>query len=301
MSISVIIPTYNGSSKIVNLLGALAQQDLGAAEIIVVVDGSTDNTPAKIHNAGFKFQNLRILEQANMGRATARNNGAKAATNELLVFFDDDMIPEPGCVQRHVAQQANHPGSIVVGIARMHTQHDPKNDFFKYRFHIEENWQAPFKDKITRVSFTQFAFTTANMSVSKTVINALGAFDNRLNDSEDFDFCLKALQQNIPIYYDYGIWSWHCDYVNIGTYIKRQREYLQSKQDLAKIKPEYLQLHPASFSRANISPFKRFLSRFFRINGLWNAILRSRLFLKLFPQKMRFKLYEVIIFSSSIR
>jgi glycosyltransferase involved in cell wall biosynthesis len=83
-SISVVVPTYNGAHKVQNALRALSQQSLLPNEIIVVIDGSTDQTGEKIHWEFIKsgqFQALAqvlcIIEQPNGGRAASRNRGAK--------------------------------------------------------------------------------------------------------------------------------------------------------------------------------------------------------------------------------
>src|SRR6187397_1060160 len=98
MSTSVIIPTYNGAHKVVNVLRALEQQTHLPDEVVVVIDGSTDNTAELLRTNTFKLPSLRIIEQPNGGRAQVRNRGAKEASQDLLIFFDDDMRPVPQSV-----------------------------------------------------------------------------------------------------------------------------------------------------------------------------------------------------------
>jgi GT2 family glycosyltransferase len=88
-SISIIIPTFNGALRIGNCLNALLKQAGRDVEILVVDDGSTDNTPEVIGS----YAGVRLITQRNAGPAAARNRGALAARGTLLLFTDDDCVP----------------------------------------------------------------------------------------------------------------------------------------------------------------------------------------------------------------
>src|SRR3990167_2002980 len=85
MKISVIIPTYNESNAIGECIASLAKQTYHDFEIIVVDDGSTDETPEKISSR------VTTLHQSHLGAGAARNLGAKEARGDILVFVDADM------------------------------------------------------------------------------------------------------------------------------------------------------------------------------------------------------------------
>ncbi len=89
---SIIIPTFNGASRINNCLDALLKQTAERdAEILVVNDGSTDNTADVVtRHAG-----IRLVSQANAGPAAARNRGASEARGTIILFTDDDCVPMP--------------------------------------------------------------------------------------------------------------------------------------------------------------------------------------------------------------
>ena len=92
MSVSIIIPTFNGASRIGNCLDALLKQTVGReAEILVVNDGSTDNTAEVV--AG--YSGVRLITQSNAGPAAARNRGALEARGTIILFTDDDCVPMP--------------------------------------------------------------------------------------------------------------------------------------------------------------------------------------------------------------
>jgi GT2 family glycosyltransferase len=92
-SISIIIPSFNGASRIRACIDALLAQTANRrVEILVVNDGSTDNTADVVHG----YPAVRLIDQANAGPAAARNRGAAEAQGRILFFTDDDCVPTPG-------------------------------------------------------------------------------------------------------------------------------------------------------------------------------------------------------------
>ena len=88
--ISIIIPTFNGGARIQNCLDSLLKQTVGRnAEILIVDDGSTDNTIEVVN----QFPGVRVITQANAGPAAARNRGAAEARGAIILFTDDDCVP----------------------------------------------------------------------------------------------------------------------------------------------------------------------------------------------------------------
>src|SRR5215831_9736007 len=90
MSVSIIIPTFNGAARIGKCLGALTPQaGRIKAEILVVDDGSSDGTAGVVS----RHPGVRFVSQANAGPAAARNRGALEATGTIILFTDDDCVP----------------------------------------------------------------------------------------------------------------------------------------------------------------------------------------------------------------
>jgi cellulose synthase/poly-beta-1,6-N-acetylglucosamine synthase-like glycosyltransferase len=91
--VSIIIPTFNGARRIESCLDALLEQVSGRdVEIIVVNDGSTDNTSEVVGC----YSSVRLISQANAGPAAARNRGVHEARGEIILFTDDDCVPMHG-------------------------------------------------------------------------------------------------------------------------------------------------------------------------------------------------------------
>jgi glycosyltransferase involved in cell wall biosynthesis len=84
--VSAIIPVYNGAKFIAEAINSICMQNYDPMEIIVVDDGSTDDTPGIVQS----FKNIRYIYQPNQGCAAARNNGIRNSTGKLIAFLDAD-------------------------------------------------------------------------------------------------------------------------------------------------------------------------------------------------------------------
>jgi cellulose synthase/poly-beta-1,6-N-acetylglucosamine synthase-like glycosyltransferase len=94
--VSIIIPTFDGASRIGACLDALKKQTAGRdIEILVVNDGSTDSTVDVVT----LYSEIRLISQANAGPAAARNRGASEARGALILFTDDDCVPMAGWLE----------------------------------------------------------------------------------------------------------------------------------------------------------------------------------------------------------
>ncbi len=102
MHISVIIPAYQAAAVLPQCLAALQQQtiDRSQYEIIVVDDGSTDNTLDAAEQALRDFPAAQVIRVEHRGPANARNVGARAAQGDVLLFTDADCAPQPDWIEQ---------------------------------------------------------------------------------------------------------------------------------------------------------------------------------------------------------
>ena len=100
--VSVIIPTYNRAGILKKCLSAIALQHFpfGSFEIIVVDDGSSDNTEEVVRQVSSRFE-IRYFHQNNSGPAAARNRGVQHARSELILIMNDDAIAANNLVAGH--------------------------------------------------------------------------------------------------------------------------------------------------------------------------------------------------------
>jgi glycosyltransferase involved in cell wall biosynthesis len=105
--ISVIIPTYNGGAFIVDSLESVRRQTLPPAEIIVVDDGSTDDTRERV--AALEDSSIRYVHQSNAGVSVARNAGLDLATGDYVAFLDADDRWRPEMLEQQAALLGHDP------------------------------------------------------------------------------------------------------------------------------------------------------------------------------------------------
>ncbi|MEV4640649.1 bifunctional polysaccharide deacetylase/glycosyltransferase family 2 protein [Actinoplanes sp. NPDC049548] len=99
-TVSVIVPAYNEAANIAGTVRSLAASDYRPLEIIVVDDGSDDDTAGIVDRLG--LPGVRVLRQANAGKPAALNTGIAAATGQLLVLVDGDTVFAPDAIGRLV-------------------------------------------------------------------------------------------------------------------------------------------------------------------------------------------------------
>jgi GT2 family glycosyltransferase len=105
--VSVIVTTFNRRPVLLRTLDALAAQTWTDFEVIVVDDGSRDDTWTELQKwreAHPRALELKIFTQQNTGQGIARNNGLEHADGELVLFIGDDIIPDPDFVEQHVSR-----------------------------------------------------------------------------------------------------------------------------------------------------------------------------------------------------
>lgn len=292
MKVSVIIPTYNGAHKIADALHSLEKQTVIPDEVLVVIDGSTDGTANFLKNEKFNLKSFTIREQGNGGRANVRNRGALEAAGDLLIFLDDDMIASPDLVSRHIKHHEKHDQSILTGGLRDPIASQP-NDFSGFRSHLNTKWSAPFILRANEPMVAQNYYLTAgNCSLTKDVFNRLNGFDERLNDAEDYDLATRAVQLNIPIYYNDNAWAYHNEFLTCRQYIRRLRQYSKAHEHLSLIKPElYGNKHQYQFVPP--SKIKGIIFGLF-CNNFWINSVDKRIWVWA-PKNIRYKLYDLII------
>jgi cellulose synthase/poly-beta-1,6-N-acetylglucosamine synthase-like glycosyltransferase len=140
--VSIVIPTFNGARRIGRTLEAIQRQTFkGRVEVIVVDDGSRDETAAVVS----AFQGTKLLSQPNRGPAAARNNGARAASGEILLFTDDDCVPQPDWIDRMLGPFKN-PMVVAAKGAYLTRQKELVARFV----------QAEYEDKFARMAKHEF-------------------------------------------------------------------------------------------------------------------------------------------------
>ena len=112
LSVSVVIPTYNSSAHIGEAINSVSQQTHKNIEIIVIDDGSTDNTKNVLGRL-IQSEKIRYQYQKNRGQAAARNVGVALAQGKYITFLDADDVWAPTKIEKQLHLLTENPLSIV--------------------------------------------------------------------------------------------------------------------------------------------------------------------------------------------
>lgn len=181
---SIIIPAYNAAGTISACVRALKTQTIPSDryEIIVVDDGSTDNTAQRAEMAG-----ARVIRQENAGAAAARNVGAQVARGNLLLFTDADCIPAPDWVARMVAPFADPSVAGAKGVYKT------EQSGFTPRF-VQQEYQDKY-DGMAQLQQIDFV-DTYSAAYRRDIFLAMDGFDTTFPgasvEDQEFSFRLAA-------------------------------------------------------------------------------------------------------------
>ncbi len=180
--ISVVIPAYNAEQCIGKAIESIANQTRAVDEIIVVNDGSTDNTVEVITQIikGLSVD-IRIINQENSGPSKARNRGIKESKGDWVAFLDADDIWEKEKIQKQMEQLESHAEYAVVGSLLEFSTINSNRAFEKIKFS-----DLLIKNKV---------FTSTVIARKNALIEA-GGFREDMKYSEDYNLWLKLTKKH---------------------------------------------------------------------------------------------------------
>jgi glycosyltransferase involved in cell wall biosynthesis len=188
--VSIIVPTYNSVKTLEMCLKSLSEQSYPKhkVELIVVNDGSNDNTSEVILRLQKDFEFIVLNHESNKGLATARNTGIKKASGNILVFLDPDMKVDDHYIEKHVNFHQNENVFGVVGCI-VYADVIKYDKYQKYLY--ETNRGAKKYSPKSSVPFHVFIF--GNTSIKKEVIENVGLFDETIKvyGGEDTEFAYR--------------------------------------------------------------------------------------------------------------
>lgn len=114
MALSVVIPTYQRGAQVARVVRPLLA-DPAVLEVVVVVDGSTDDTLQRLEELAAGDPRLRPVWVPNAGAGAARQRGVELARADVVLLLDDDVLAAPGLASGHLAEHERVPGRVVLG------------------------------------------------------------------------------------------------------------------------------------------------------------------------------------------
>ncbi|OGW18687.1 MAG: hypothetical protein A3G93_15930 [Nitrospinae bacterium RIFCSPLOWO2_12_FULL_45_22] len=211
MNISIVIPAFNSQKTIAQAIEACLQQiyDQGEIEVIIVDDGSTDDTQKIVRSypVGYIFQE-------NSGPAKARNTGWEAAQGDIICFTDSDCIPHNDWVQKLVRNFNAKDVGAVGG---------------SYSIANEENLLAACIHQEILLRHEQMpkrakALGSYNLSVPKRLLEKIGGFNEEYTQAsgEDNDLCYRLIKAGYSLYFEKEALVFHYHPSNFLRYLRHQ-------------------------------------------------------------------------------
>jgi len=285
--LSVVISTYNRGRILSSSLEALVTQTYSSKlfEVIVIVDGSTDDTMDRLKKFFPPFE-FKFFYQENRGASASRNRGAKEARGEIILFLDDDIIADKELLSEHAKYKREEP-MILLGKIGVHPS-SPEN-FLKVGV---EKWSEEQFSKLEQEGY-KFSFKDiyfANASINKNLFLRTGGFDEAFNSygEEDREFALRLLKSGVlPLYspkaigyqyYDKDFKRYCNDFFSIGKAdLKFYLKHKELKQDLRFFKYSQGSKKLKLFKKA-FTNFPNLLKlSFYFLKNLMQMSLRMRL------------------------
>lgn len=199
MRFSVVVPTYNRAALLAKCLAALADQSYRSYEVIVVDDGSDDETPSVVK----RIPVARYLRQDNKGPAAARNLGIANARGELIAFTDDDCVVPSDWLEQLEGGYIRHPEAAGVGgYLEPPEELLTSNIFAQYERYVTHNVYGAGPHEVVG-GFECPAGGTNNMSYRRRVLEEVGGFDESFPFAagEDADLKWRICRQGHRLVY----------------------------------------------------------------------------------------------------
>jgi GT2 family glycosyltransferase len=211
--VSVVICSYNGAATLEQCLHSMQALEYPNYEIIVVDDGSADNTKEVLSH----FPTVRAIHQDNRGLSVARNVGLKAATGSIIAYTDSDCFADPGWLA-HLVYQFERSGAAAVGGPNL----TPADGWLAacvaaapgQPMHVLES------DQIAE------HIPGCNMAFRREALEAVNGFDPAYRKAgDDVDVCWRLQQAGFWITFAPGAFVWHHRRQNPRAYFRQQAGY----------------------------------------------------------------------------
>ncbi len=180
--VSVIIPVYNGERYLAEAIDSVFAQDYHPFEIIVVDDGSVDDTAdiAKLYK-----DDVRYIYQSNQGHAAAKNTGISVAEGEFIAFLDADDLWAPHKLRAQIGFLIENP-EIGYVISRMRVFLEPGA---RWPYQLDEEYFAS----------DPAGYLPSTLVVKKHVLGEIGTFDTGYRHANDSDWFFRAKDAGVPM------------------------------------------------------------------------------------------------------
>jgi len=196
--VSVCMPAYNAGEYIAQAIESVINQSYANWELIIVDDGSTDNT-SEVAN-GFSDKRIIVLHQQNSGQCAAANRAFAVSNGDLIKFFDADDLLSSEFIQNQVSRL----GDIRDCVVSAKWGRFYNDDLSTFQLNPENVWQdmTPGIWLITAWTKGNQMMQCALWLIPREILNRSGLWDERLSLINDFDFFTRVLLESRLILFE---------------------------------------------------------------------------------------------------
>lgn len=212
--VSAVIPTYNYGRYVTEAVESALAQTYRAVEIIVVDDGSTDDTRDQLRPYGDR---IRYIYQPNQGLSAARNTGIRAARGRLIALLDSDDLWHPRRLEVQMRYLASNPDLGLVAsdhVSDLRTGWRPLDD--------------PDNPRVRPVTMRELLvrsrFGSCGVLVRRECFDDLGYFDTSLRSAEDRDMWIRIASRYRVVKLDLPLWYYRPHGGSMSTAAARMEE-----------------------------------------------------------------------------
>jgi len=226
--VSVVVASYNGGRTLPACLNSLSHLNYPDYEIILVDDGSTDDTA---HIAA-QFPEVRTIHQPNLGLSAARNTGIRAAQGDIVAFTDSDCKVDEDWLYYLVGDLVKTDACAIGG----HNFPPPEDDFIAGAVAVSPGGPAHVMLNDREAEH----IPGCNMAFWKWALDEINGFDVIYRAAgDDVDVCWRLLQSGYKIAFSHAGFVWHYRRNTVRAYLKQQRGYGVAESLLRYKHPEY--------------------------------------------------------------
>ncbi len=187
--ISVIISTYNRADLLSRAIGSVLNQTFRDFELIVVDDGSTDNTGKVVNEFQTKYKNIQYIRREHSGGAAKpKNTGIKNAKGKYIAILDsdDEWLPEKLERQVNLSESSKKPNLEFIGCNSIIVEENGETlDIHRIPF---------YKDHFRNILISDYMGSGSGMMYKRSVFDKIGLFDENLKSGQDWEMRIRILQ-----------------------------------------------------------------------------------------------------------
>lgn len=194
-TVSVVIPTYNRGNKLSQAIDSVLGQTMGAYELIVVDDGSNDDTESVVKS--YSDARIKYLNHTeNLGAGAARNTGIRYANGEFISFLDSDDTWDPKKLEKQIDRLRELPSDYIAIYCDVRIQ---RNSILKSLIDIlfaNETLNGVREELIAKqLSFSGFLHAGSTLTIKSSILDKSDLFREDMSRQEEIEFVIRYLYE----------------------------------------------------------------------------------------------------------